>query len=70
MFLQAHANREKQRELEEDKKLWEFKDENTGSGADFRDQIKAANDKFEDLNRRRASIVARIDSNLPSSSDR
>jgi len=37
LFLQAHANREKQRELEEDKKLWEFRDENSDNRADFRD---------------------------------
>ena len=32
--------------------------------------MKATNDKIDDINRRRASIVARIDSNLPSSSER
>ena len=32
--------------------------------------MKAAKDKIEDINRRRSSIAAKIDSGLPSASDR
>ena len=56
--------------MEEDKKLWEFRDDTTENRADFKDQMKAANDKFDDLNRRRASLVGRIESNPPSTTDR
>jgi ribosome biogenesis GTPase A len=57
--------------MEEDKKLWEFRDENTDNKGEFKDQMKAANDRIEDINRRRASIVAKVDSsNPPSSTDR
>jgi hypothetical protein len=56
--------------MEEDKKLWEFRDENTENKGDFKDQMRAANDRIDDINRRRASIVAKIDSNPPSSTDR
>jgi hypothetical protein len=56
--------------MEEDKKLWEFRDENSENKADFRDQMKANNDRIEDINRRRASIVANANSIPLSSSDR
>jgi hypothetical protein len=56
--------------MEEDKKLWEFRDDNTENKGDFKDQMRAANDRIDDINRRRASIVAKIDSNPPSSTDR
>jgi len=56
--------------MEEDKKLWEFRDDTTDNKADFKDQMKAANDKIDDINRRRASIAARIESNPPSTTDR
>ena len=56
--------------MEEDKKLWEFRDENTENKGDFKDQMRAANDRIDDINRRRASVVAKIDSNPPSSTDR
>lgn len=72
-FLQDHANREKQREMEEDKKLWEFKDDTTQNNpkGDFKDQMKSANDRIEDINRRRASLNQKVDINRPiSSTDR
>jgi hypothetical protein len=56
--------------MEEDKKLWEFKDDNTDNKGDFKDQMKTANERIEDINRRRASLVAKIESNPPSSTDR
>lgn len=56
--------------MEEDKKLWEFRDDTTENRADFKDQMKAANDKIDDVNRRRASLVAKIESNPPSTTDR
>lgn len=56
--------------MEEDKKLWEFKDEHAEVKGDFKDQMKPLSDKIDDINRRRASLLAKIESNPPSSSDR
>ena len=64
-----HANREKQREMEEDKKLWEFKDEYSDKRGDFKDLLKATNDKVEDITKRRATFTNQ-QSNPPSSTDR
>ena len=69
LFLQMHANREKQREMEEDKKLWEFKDEYSDKKGDFKDLLKATNDKVEDITKRRATFTNQ-QSNPPSSTDR